>query len=95
MYEATTRAPFTTFTAPITKEGNSGWTCVVMPDSGHIFGTRRPVRVAGTVDGHSFEATLLPLGDGTHLVPLKAQLREVIDKAIGEDVTVHLARRSA
>ncbi len=95
MFDATTSAPVTTFTATITKEGNSGWTCVVMPDSGHIFGTRRPVRVAGTVDGHAFQATLLPIGDGTHMVPLKAEFRKVIDKAVGEDVTVHLARRSA
>lgn len=82
-----------TFTATITTETNSGWTCVVMPDSGNFFGTRKPVKVAGTIDGHTFQATLLPMGDGTHMVPLKLALRKVIDKTIGEELTVHLTQR--
>jgi len=83
------------FTATLTTERNSGCTCVVVPDSGGSFGTRKPVKVAGTVDGHPFQATLLPIGDGTHMVPLKAALRKVIDKAIGDTVTVHLTQRFA
>lgn len=83
----------TTFTATITTERNSGWTCVVMPGSGDFFGTRKPVKVAGTIDGNAFQATLLPIGDGTHMVPLKAALRKVLDKVIGQDVTVHLDQR--
>ncbi len=83
------------FNGTITTEKNSGWTCVVVPDSGDFFGTRKPVKVAGTVDGHAFQATLLPIGDGTHMVPLKAALRKVIAKAIGDDVTVHLEQRFA
>lgn len=83
-----------TFTAPIIRdEATSGWTIVVMPDSGNFFGTRKPVKVAGSIDGHPFEATLLPMGDGTHLVPLKAALRKTIGKENGAEVTVHLQRR--
>lgn len=82
-----------TFTATITTERNSGWTCVVMPKSGEIFGTRKPVKVGGSVDGHAFQATLLPIGDGTHMVPLKAALRKQLGKAIGDQVTVHLDQR--
>lgn len=81
------------FTATITTERNSGWTCVVVPDSGDFFGTRKPVKVAGTVDGHPFQATLLPIGDGTHMVPLKAALRKVLDRTIGDEVAVHLTQR--
>ncbi len=81
------------FTATITTEKNSGWSCVVVPDSGDYFGTRKPVKVGGTVDGHPFEATLLPVGDGTHMVPLKAALRKAVGKTLGDEVTVHLARR--
>lgn len=83
----------TMFTATITTESNSGWTCVVMPGSGDFFGTRKPVKVAGTIDEHLFQATLLPMGDGTHMVPLKAALRKVTDKGIGQDVTVLLQQR--
>jgi len=79
-----------TFTATVTTESNSGWTCVVMPRSGDIFGTRKPVKVGGTVDGTAFQATLLPMGDGTHMVPLKAALRKQLGKSVGDDVTVHL-----
>jgi hypothetical protein len=83
-----------TFTVPI--QGNMGpraWTVVVMPHSGEIFGTRKPVRVAGTMDGHPFEATLLPLGDGEHLVPIKAALRKLLKKGDGDQVAVHLLER--
>ena len=83
----------TTFTAPLTKDQDvGGWTVVVMPDSGTFFGTRKPVKVGGTVDGHPFEATLLPKGDGTHIIPIKAALRKIIGKDQG-DVTIHITRR--
>ena len=81
------------FDATISTEKNSGWTCVVMPGSGDFFGTRRAVKVTGTIDGHPFQATLLPIGDGTHMVPLKAALRRVIDKDIGDNINVHLEQR--
>ena len=84
----------TTFTAPIRRDmGPGGWTVVVMPGSGEYFGTRKPVKVGGTIDGHPFEATLLPMGDGTHMVPLRAGLRTAVAKGDGDDVTVHLDRR--
>lgn len=83
----------TTFAATITTEANSGWTCVVMPASGEYFGTRKAVKVTGLVDGHPFQATLLPLGDGTHMVPLKAALRKTIGKTLGDIATVQLQQR--
>jgi Domain of unknown function (DUF1905) len=82
-----------TFTAEIVRENNSGWICVVMPGSGDFFGTRRAVKVAGTIDGHDFRATLLPMGDGTHMVPIKAALRKTVEKDLGDEVTVHLDKR--
>jgi hypothetical protein len=82
-----------TFTATLTTEANSGWTCVVMPDSGEFFGTRKAVKVAGTIDSHPFNVTLLPMGDGTHMVPLKATLRKTLAKSIGDQATVHLRQR--
>jgi Domain of unknown function (DUF1905) len=82
------------FTATIRRDdAPGGWTIAVMPGSGEIFGTRRPVKVAGTMDGHPFDATLLPMGDGTHMVPIRAALRSVVDKGDGEPVLVHLSER--
>jgi hypothetical protein len=82
-----------TFTTTITTEANSGWTCVVMANSGEFFGTRKAVKVAGTIDQHPFAATLLPMGDGTHMVPLKAALRKALGKGPGDTTTVHLGQR--
>jgi len=84
----------TTFVAPIRRDAGPGaWTIVVMPESGAYFGTRKPVKVGGTIDGHAFQATLLPMGDGTHMVPIKAALRAAVGKDDGDVVIVHLDRR--
>ena len=84
----------TTFTAPLVRdEAIGGWTIVQMPGSSDFFGTRKPVKVAGTIDGHAFTATLLPKGDGNHLIPIKAALRKSVGKENGADVTVRLERR--
>jgi hypothetical protein len=52
----------------IFKDPTSGWLCVEMQKSGEIFGTRMPVKVSGTVDGLPFDATLLPFGNGNHIL---------------------------
>ena len=85
----------TSFTGTVVSEKNSGWACVVMPDSGEFFGTRRAVKVTGTVDGHEFAATRMPMGDGTHMVPLKAALRKLLGKGLGDEVSVTLSQRTS
>ena len=80
------------FQNTIFKDPVSGWFCVEMPKSGEIFGTRNPVKIAGTVEGHPFEATLMPLGNGNHMLPLRATLRKLIKKELGEEVTIHLLK---
>ena len=82
------------FTATMERnESVGGWTVVVMPDSGNLLGTRKPVKVGGTIDGHPFAATMLPLGDGTHLIPVKAALRKTIGKQAGAEITIRLTER--
>jgi hypothetical protein len=82
-----------TFTAPIQKDGAFA-TYLVVPGSAEFFGTRRPVKVGGTTDGHPFEATLMPSGTGPHWLPLRAALCTTIGKhQAGDQVTVHLQRR--
>ncbi|WNV75934.1 DUF1905 domain-containing protein [Geodermatophilus sp. DSM 44513] len=90
---ATARPLDATFTAPIRRDGAFP-TYLELPGSAELLGTRRAVKVTGTLDGHPFQATLMPSGTGPHWLPLRAALCRAIGKAdAGEQVAVRLQQR--
>jgi hypothetical protein len=82
------------FDAQLHKGDNPGaWTCVVMDDAAELFGTRGLVKIRGAIDGEPFDGALMAQGDGTHRLPVKAELRKAIRKEAGDTVHVRIDER--
>jgi Domain of unknown function (DUF1905) len=75
------------------RAGTGGWTYVVWPDAAKILGTHGAAKVRGTVDGHEFRSSIMAMGQGVQMLPVKADLRKAIGKDGGDLVTVRILER--
>ena len=76
-----------------TDQSIGSWTILPLPGVADVQGTRKADKLAGTIDGEPFAATIMPWGDGVQMIPVKAPVRKKIGKQAGDSVTVHLTER--
>jgi hypothetical protein len=73
-------------------EGIGTWTFApVSSELAKEVGIRARQRVKGKIDGVPFACSLLPQGDGSHMIVVKKEVRDKIGKAAGQVVRIEMS----
>ncbi|SHN43753.1 YdeI/OmpD-associated family protein [Chitinophaga sp. CF418] len=86
---------YTTTMLKFEKQGEkTGWTYIVVPeDIAQQLkpGNKKSFRVKGKLDKHAIEAVaLMPMGDGSFIMPVNAEMRKAIAKRAGAQLVVQI-----
>ncbi|MDU0371206.1 YdeI/OmpD-associated family protein [Hymenobacter endophyticus] len=77
------------FDAPMEMDGADSGVFLVVPFSvPDTYGTKGPLPVIGTIDGFPIRTNLVPFGDGQHMLSIRKEVRNAINKTWTD--TVHL-----
>ena len=81
------------FDAVLEMDGADSGVFVLVPFSvTEVYGVKGVLPVRGTIDGFPIRLNLTPAGDGTHVLPVKKEIRNAIGKSWTETVHVVLER---
>lgn len=81
------------FDAPMEMDGADSGVFLVVPfDVTATYGTKGPLPVRGTIDGFPIRLNLVPMGDGQHMLSVRKEVRNAIDKTWTDTVHVVLER---
>ncbi|RPD50407.1 MULTISPECIES: YdeI/OmpD-associated family protein [Hymenobacter] len=81
------------FDAPMEMDGADSGVFLVVPFSvPEVYGTKGPLPVRGTVDGFPIRLNLVPMGDGQHMISIRKEVRNAINKTWTDTVHVVLER---
>ena len=76
----------------VAKGPKGAWTHMPIPFNVHeVFGSKSQVKVAGTLNGVPFRNSIMPIGDGTHYMNIRKELKEAAQVQAGDTVEVTLA----
>lgn len=91
--KAATKATVKRFRVLLERHVTSEATGIRIPfDARKVFGTRARVPVRGTINGHAFRGSIFPVGDGTHYMVVRRELREAAGVEGGQTIAVTLER---
>jgi Domain of unknown function (DUF1905) len=83
----------TLLTGIITRENKEGgWKFVNWPESVACLGTGKATKVSVKIEGHEFNITCLPTGDGTHFLPINKAIMKATGKVVGDMITLEICR---
>jgi hypothetical protein len=88
-----TPAPQHEFDADLEMDASDNGVFLVVPfNVQELYGTTAALPVRGTIDGFPIRLSLLPLGNGEHMLPVRKEIRNAIGKSWSSTVHVIIER---